>query len=144
MKHIDNTKKMDPSKKTSHQKQFMSASPTSTQNQYLTISQLDENSTDFNTSNISSTISLSQNSGKTMVANTPHEQIKELNSPVVSFLKSRVLRKEDINHMKQYNKELLTDSFYWFIKHLKLIKYFFNSSDFTETNTDVVLDPDRC
>ena len=40
---------MDPSKKTSPQKQFMSASPIFTQNQYLTISQLDENSNDFNT-----------------------------------------------------------------------------------------------
>ena len=45
--------------------------------------------------------------------------------------------------MKQYNKELLTDSFYWFIKHLKLIECFFNSSDTTETN-NVVLDPDQC
>lgn len=32
-----------------------------------------------------------------MVANSPHKQIKELNSSVVSFLKSTVLRKEDIS-----------------------------------------------
>ena len=34
---------------------------------------------------------------QTIVANSPHKQIKELNSSVVSFLKSTVLRKEDIS-----------------------------------------------
>ena len=45
--------------------------------------------------------------------------------------------------MKYYNKESLTDSFYWFIRHLKLRKYFFIISDNTENNTDD-LDPDQC
>ena len=89
-----------------------------------------------------------------MDATSPNKQIKELNSSVVSFLKSRVLRKEDISvlehgfnfcpSLKHYNKESLTDSFYWFIRSLKLHEYFFDSSDTTENNTDDVLDPDRC
>ena len=37
-----------------------------------------------------------------------------------------------------------TDSFYWFIRRLKLCEYFFSSSDTIENNTDDVLDLDRC
>ena len=65
-----------------------------------------------------------------------------------------MLREEDISDLKHglnfcpslkhYNKEPLTDSFCWFIRHLKLCSYLFNNSDTTETYTDDVLDPDRC
>ena len=89
-----------------------------------------------------------------MTATSPHKQIKQLNSSVISFLKSRVLRKEDFSvlehglnscpSLKHYSKESEMDSFYWFIRRLKLREYFFNSSDTTEYNTDGVLDPDRC
>ena len=89
-----------------------------------------------------------------MVTTSPHKQTKKLNSSVVSFLKTRVLRKEDISvlehglnfcpSLKHYNKESLSDSIYWFIRHLKFHEYFFNISDTTENNTDDVLDPDQC
>ena len=65
-----------------------------------------------------------------MVATSTHKQIKELNSLVVTFLKSGVLRKEDISvlehglnfcpSLKHYRKKSLKDSFYWFIRCLKL------------------------
>ena len=140
-KHIDNTKKWTLPEKISPQKQFSPASPIPMQNWYPPISQLDEHSTDFDISNISLTFRLSQtcskNSGETMVATSTHKQIKELNSLVVTFLKSGVLRKEDISvlehglnfcpSLKHYHKKSLKDSFYWFIRCLKLCQYFFNS-----------------
>ena len=65
-----------------------------------------------------------------------------------------MLRKEDISvlehalnfcpSLKHHNKDSLKDSFYWFIRCLELCKYFFNSSDTTEINTDDILDPDQC
>ena len=74
-----------------------------------------------------------------MVTTSPQKQIKELNSSVVSFLKSRVLRKKDISvsehglsfcpSLKHYKKESLTDHFYWFIiRRLKLYEYFFKAT----------------
>ena len=134
VRNIESTKKWAIPRKNSPQKQFRPASPISTQNQYSPVSQLGEHSTDFDIWNISPTFRLSKtcsiNSRETIVATSPHKQIKELGSSVVSFLKSRMLRKGDISvlehglnfcpSLKHYNKESLTDNFYLFIRRLKL------------------------